>query len=89
LFIANPTAGDVSIFDIKTRKVIAVTGVGAEPSFITMTPGDQYALVLNSKSGDMAIIRLGAIQNAWKRSVALFTMIPVGSKPVSAVVRSA
>jgi YVTN family beta-propeller protein len=89
LFIANPTAGDVSIFDIKTRKVIAVTGVGAEPSFITMTPGNQYALVLNSKSGDMAVIRMGAIQNAWKRSVALFTMIPVGSKPVSAVVRSA
>jgi YVTN family beta-propeller protein len=88
LFISNPTAGDVSIFDIKTRKVIAVTAVGSEPSFITMTPGDQYALVLNRKSGDMAVIRLGAIKNAWKRSAALFTMIPVGSKPVSAVVRS-
>ena len=89
LFIANPTAGNVSILDIKTRKVIAVTAVGSEPSFIAMTPGDQYALVLNRKSGDMAVIRLGAIKNERNKSAALFTMIPVGSKPVSAVVRSA
>ena len=89
LFIANPTAGDVSILDIKTRKVIAVTAVGSEPSFITMTPGDQFALVLNRKSGDMAVIRLGAIRNERNKSAALFTMIPVGSKPVSAAVRRA
>ena len=89
LFIANPTAGDVSILDIKTRKVIAVTAVGAEPSFIAITPGDQYALVLNRKSGDMAVIRVGAIRNERSKSAALFTMIPVGSKPVSAAVRRA
>lgn len=87
LFIANPTAGNVSILDIKTRKVIAVTAVGAEPSFIALTPGEQYALVLNRKSGDMAVIRLGAIRNDRSKSAALFTMIPVGSTPVSVVVR--
>ncbi|MEO8130988.1 MAG: hypothetical protein ABJF23_20855 [Bryobacteraceae bacterium] len=87
LFITNPAAGDVSILDIKTRKVIAVTAVGAEPSFVVMTPGEQYALVLNRKSGDMAVIRLGAIDNDRTKRAPLFTMISVGSKPVSAVVR--
>ncbi len=89
LFIANPLTGDVSIFDIATQKVIAVTAVGSEPGFIAITPEDQYALVLNRKSGDMAVIRLGAIQSGRTKQAALFTMIPVGSKPVSAVVRSA
>jgi DNA-binding beta-propeller fold protein YncE len=89
LFIANPLTGDVSIFDIKTRKLIAVTAVGSEPSYIVVTPGDEFALVLNRKSGDIAVIRLGAIKNDRKKSAALFTIIPVGSKPVSAVVRSA
>jgi hypothetical protein len=54
-----------------------------------VTPGDEFALVLNRKSGDIAVIRLGAIKNDRKKSAALFTIIPVGSKPVSAVVRSA
>ena len=89
LFIANPLTGDVGIFDIKTRRLIAVTAVGAEPSYIVVTPGDEFALVLNRKSGDIAVIRLGAIKSDRKKSAALFTIIPVGSKPVSAVVRSA
>jgi len=90
LFIANSAAGSVSILEIKTRKVIAVAAVGSEPGFIAVTPRDQYALVLNRKSGDMAVIRLMAIKNEPRKiSAALFTMIPVGSKPVSAVVRSA
>jgi DNA-binding beta-propeller fold protein YncE len=88
LFVANPLTGDVSIFHIGTRKVIAVAAVGAEPCFIAVTPNDQYALVLNRRSGDMAVIRLGAIKANNAKSVGLFTMIPVGSSPVSAVVRT-
>ncbi len=87
LFVASPLTGDVSIFNIRTRKVIAVAAVGAEPCFIAVTPNDQYALVLNRKSGDMAVIRLEAIKSNTAKSAGLFTMIPVGSNPVSMVVR--
>lgn len=89
LFVANPQAGDVCILNIRRRKVVALAGVGAEPGYIAITPGDEYALVLNRASGDMAVIRIPGIVPDRRKTAALFTMIPVGSKPVSAVVVSA
>lgn len=91
LFVANPKSGDVSILDIETRRVVAVTPVGTEPSYITITPDDQYALVLNQASGDMAVIRIQNVTravNEQRRSKKgpLFMLIPVGSKPVSAAI---
>jgi len=93
LFVANPKSGDVSILDIETTNVVAVTPVGTEPSYITVTPDDQYALVLNQSSGDMAVIRIPNVTravNEQRRSKKgpLFMLIPVGSKPVSAAVVS-
>jgi len=91
LFVANAQSGDVSILDIATHKLLAVTPVGAGPGYVTITPDRQYALVLNQTSGDMAVIRIPNItravneQRRWKKG-ALFMLIPVGSKPVSATV---
>lgn len=91
LFVANPKSGNVSILDIVTKNVVAVTPVGTEPSYITITPDDQYALVLNQVSGDMAVIRIPNVtravteQRRWKKGP-LFMLIPVGSKPVSATI---
>jgi len=71
--------------------VVAVTPVGKGPSYITITPDDQYALVLNQVSGDMAVIRIPNVtravaqQRRWKKGP-LFMLIPVGSKPVSAAI---
>lgn len=93
LFVANPKSADVSILDIETTNVLAVTPVGTEPSCIVITPDDQYALVLNQASGDMAVIPIPNVtrapteQRRWKKGP-LFTLIPVGSKPVSAAVVS-
>ena len=88
LFLANPQAGDVTILDINRRKIVAVTAVGADPGYITITPDNNYVLVLNRQSGDMAVIRtLGIVANA-RKSAPLFTMIPVGSRPVSAAVKA-
>ncbi len=91
LFVANPDSGDVSILDLITKNVVAVTPVGTRPSYITITPDDQYALVLNQVSGDMAVIRIPNVtravseQRRWKKGP-LFMLIPVGSKPVSAAI---
>jgi YVTN family beta-propeller protein len=88
LFVASPGSGDVSILNIPTRRVIAVVQVGSGPGYIAVTPGDQYALVLNRNSGDVAVLRVGAITPNRNKTAALLTMIPVGSKPVSAAVRA-
>jgi DNA-binding beta-propeller fold protein YncE len=89
LFVASPQSGDVSILSIVPSsygKVIGVAQVGADPGFVAITPDDQYALVLNRKSGDLAVLRLAAITPRYK-SAPLLTVIPVGSRPVSAAVR--
>ena len=88
LFLANPQAGDVTILDITRRRIVAVTAVGADPGYITVTPDNNYALVLNRQSGDMAVIRTIGIVADRRKSAALFTMIPVGSRPVSAAVKA-
>lgn len=89
LFVANPFSGEVTILDIDRRKVIAVVAVGRNPSSIIPTPDKRYILVLNEDSGDMAVIRTAAIAAKRDRSAPLFTMVPLGSRPVAGAVRHA
>jgi YVTN family beta-propeller protein len=94
LLVANPDADSVTVLDIETGKLVALVRVGLEPRQIVITPDNEYALVLNQKSGDMAVIRifsLGGNQVGGDRvkrykSAPLFTMIAVGEGPVSAAV---
>jgi hypothetical protein len=86
LFVSSPAAGSVTVFDVDTQKVVAVTGVGVEPGPIVITPDQQYALVLNQGSGDIAVIRIASIRPGRARKAPLFTMIPVGGRPVAAFV---
>ncbi len=88
LFVASPTSGDVSILEINSRKVIAVVSTGSDPGFVIVTPDDQYTLVLNRKSGDVAVLRVNTITKKRDRRAAVLTVIPVGSRPVSAAVRA-
>lgn len=87
LFVANPDAGNVTILDITTHKMVGAVPVGRDPSFLTITPDGQYALVLNRASGDMGVIRVKSVVRNRGKSAPLFTMIPVGSQPVAAAVR--
>jgi YVTN family beta-propeller protein len=91
LFVANNHGSDVSILNVDDRKVIGVVAVGRKPGFITITPDNQFALVLNEGSGDMAVIHISAIRLDYrnrnsKTGAALFTMLPVGDRPVHAAV---
>jgi YVTN family beta-propeller protein len=91
LFVANAGAGNVTVMDIVTGKVFAVVTVGAVPRLIAVTPDNQYAMTLNSGSGDMAVIRIAAVSNRNRSRttpIPLFTMIPVGAKPVSVAIRA-
>ncbi len=86
LFVANSKSGDISIFNIDSRRMVGVAPAGTNPSFVTVTPDDQYALVLNEDSGDMAVLWIPALTRRHGRISPLFNMIPVGSKPVAAAV---
>jgi DNA-binding beta-propeller fold protein YncE len=92
LMVANPETDSVTVLDFDNlgKKLVAVVQVGQEPCDILITPDQQYALVLNGKSGDLAVIRIYAITDASParryKPTPLFTLIPVGEGPVSAAV---
>jgi DNA-binding beta-propeller fold protein YncE len=97
LLVANPDSDRVTALDVNTMGfVTAVVDVGQEPSSIVTTPGgqpnSQYALVLNRKSGDVAVIRSyslnqgGPFKEPLAKPTPVFTMIPVGDSPVAAVI---
>jgi DNA-binding beta-propeller fold protein YncE len=96
LMVANPETNSVTVLDLDNNgRLVASVQVGQEPRSIVVTPArpnqDQYALVLNEKSGDLAVIRLKSLPQdaeSRRRPTPLFNLIPVGEKPVSAAVLS-
>ena len=87
LLVANPETSDITVFDVDSRKLVAVVQVGRQPGSILITPDNQYVLVLNEESGDLAVIRIFSLAGRYRYKPApLFTMIPVGERPVSAAV---
>jgi YVTN family beta-propeller protein len=99
LLVANTDSDRITALDVNTMGfVTAVVDVGQEPCSIVTTPGaqvdSQYALVLNRKSGDVAVIRCyslnrgGLFKQPLARPTPVFTMIPVGERPVAAAIVS-
>jgi DNA-binding beta-propeller fold protein YncE len=94
LLLANPETDGITVLDIETYNLVAVVQVGRGPCRILLTADGQYALVLNRKSGDLAVVRvlsLGISPNGAQRkfkSAPIFTLIPVGENPVSAALVS-
>ena len=87
LFVGSHSGSDICILNVDTYKVIGIVDVGQHPTYITITPDSQYALALDETSGDMAVIHIPAIRaNREKSGASLFTMLPVGSKPVHAAI---
>ncbi|HTX38530.1 MAG TPA: hypothetical protein VME43_26060 [Bryobacteraceae bacterium] len=92
LMVANPETSSVTVLDFDNlgKKLVAVVQVGQNPCDIVITPDQQYALVLNGTSGDMAVLRIYALTDPDPsrryRPTPLFTLIPVGEGPVSAAV---
>ena len=86
--MANPESGSITVLNIDTRKLVAAIAVGQEPRHILITPDNQYALVLNWKSGNMAVIRISSL-TARRHTTdppPLFTQVPVGAEPVDGAV---
>ena len=88
LFVTNPPTGDTTVMAIAERQVVARIASGEEPCAVTLTPDGEYALVLNRKSGDMAVVRISKLTDLRYKRAPLFTVIAVGEDPVAAAVVS-
>lgn len=92
LMLTNPDSDGITVLDTETYSLVAVVEVGRGPGRILLTPDGEYALVLNEKSGDVAVVRMLALSTtpsgAYRRfkpaPAPIFTLIPVGDRPVSA-----
>jgi hypothetical protein len=90
LFVGSDTGPDVSILDIDTRRMIGIVDAGQTSTLIAVTPDSQYALILSESAGTMAVIHIPDVVNNVgnydkrrnKSTASLFTLIPVGSRPV-------
>lgn len=89
LFLTNSGSNDVTVLNIPTHKVVAVLPVGSDPGQVAITPDEVFALVLNRESGNVTVLNIDAIQpGRVSAAAALVTVIPVGSRPVSAAMHS-
>ena len=92
LLVANPDTNSVTVLNVNTQAYPAVVQVGRQPCQIVLTPDQKWALVLNARSGDMAVIRTLSLDAAQSKRVMnykaapIFTMVPVGENPVAAAV---
>jgi YVTN family beta-propeller protein len=88
LFVANPKSADVSILDIETSKVLAVTPVGTQ----ALVHCDHARRSVRA-GAEPGLGRYGGDSHQKRESARLigkraryFMLIPVGSKPVSAAI---
>lgn len=91
LFVGSSTGSDVCVLDVGTREIVGMVNIGAAPTYIAVTPDNQYALILDEAAGNMAVIRIPSIQRgfwslAQRSGASLFTVLSVGNKPVHVAV---
>lgn len=90
LFVTNRDGGDLTVLDIQTRRVAASVHVGESPGEVLLTPDNQYALVLDPRSGNVSVVRVSTILNRKNRTSSpptpLFTVFPTAADARSAVI---
>jgi YVTN family beta-propeller protein len=90
LFVTNRDSGDLTVLDIQTRDVWASVHVGESPGDVLLTPDDEYALVMDQRSGNVSVVRMATILNRTNKTSSppspLFTVFPTATDARSAVV---
>ena len=83
LWIANQAADTVGIYSIDDGRLTGSVRTGSAPTALAFSADEHLLLAMNSRSGDVAVIRTDS-----KQGPALFTMLPAGTGPSAIVTRS-
>jgi DNA-binding beta-propeller fold protein YncE len=92
LFITNRDSGDLTVFDIDTRRLASSIHVGGKPGEVLLTPDGEYALTIDRESGDVAVVRIKTVLDRWANEPTapmvkpVFTIFHTGSGPQSGVI---
>ena len=70
--------------------MIGTVQVGSHPDGLALSPDEEHLLVVNSRSGDVAVVRTVKTRDNSKISAerALVTLIPVGNQPNDIVIKA-
>jgi YVTN family beta-propeller protein len=90
LYVSNFGSDNVSVYAIDEGRVIDSVPVGSRPDGLALTPNEDHLLVVDTKSGDVAVVRTVKTSDNSKISAAraLVTVIPVGDQPNDIVVKA-
>ena len=88
LYVSNFGANSVTVYDIDIGKIVAVLPVGTHPDALALSQSQNYLLVLDAGSGDVAVIQKRKPRKLEPSEYSLLTMIPVGMQPNQIVVKS-
>ena len=86
LFVANQGSGDLTILDIETRRVAASVHIGENPGEVLVTPDGEYALLLDARSGNVAVVRIATALDHKNRTKPLFTVFATATDARSAMI---
>jgi YVTN family beta-propeller protein len=86
--VSNFGSNSVAVYDIENGKVFASIPVGGRPDALALSVTENYLLVLNSASGDVAVIEKRRPTKLEPGEYALLTMTQVGLQPNSIVVKA-
>ncbi|MGC2448052.1 MAG: hypothetical protein WA477_10440, partial [Candidatus Sulfotelmatobacter sp.] len=77
------------VYDIDLGKVVAYLPVGTHPDALALSQNQDYLLVVDSGSSDVAVIQKRTPRKKFEPSeYSLLTIIPVGMQPNQIVVKS-
>jgi YVTN family beta-propeller protein len=89
LYVSDFGSNNIVVYDIDLGKVIAYLPVGTHPDALALSQNQNYLLVVDSGSGDLAVIQKREPKKKFEPSeYSLLTIIPVGMQPNQIVVKS-
>jgi len=89
LYISNFESNNIAVYDIDLGKVVAFLPVGTRPDALALTQSQQYLLVVDTGSSDLAVIQKRTPKKKFEPSeYSLLTIIPVGVQPNQIAVKS-
>ena len=90
LYVSNFGSDNVSVYAIDEGRVIDSVHVGSHPDGLALKPDEEHLLVVDTKSGDVAVVRTTKTRDNSKISAAraLVTLIPVGNQPNDIVIKA-
>ena len=90
LYVSNFGSDTVSVYAIDEGRVIGSVQVGSHPDALALSPNEEHLLVVDTRSGDVAVVRTVKTRDNSKISAdrALVTLIPVGNQPNDIVIKA-